>query len=81
MVVAPDGILALALISDPLSLLENPPKASAALLAAARQSRPACLNMRGWREEAIARRHDRKSFDCGSPELKEYLEPYARQNQ
>jgi hypothetical protein len=29
---------------------------------------------------AIARRHDRKSFDCGSPELKEYLGRYARQN-
>lgn len=33
-----------------------------------------------WREEPIARHHDRKSFDCGSPELNEYLERYARQN-
>jgi len=36
--------------------------------------------MRGWREEAITRRHNRKSFDCGSLELNEYLERYARQN-
>ena len=33
-----------------------------------------------WREEAISRRHDRKSFDCGSEELNEYLRRYARQN-
>jgi GNAT superfamily N-acetyltransferase len=33
-----------------------------------------------WREEPIARRHDRKSFDCGSQELNAYLERYARQN-
>jgi hypothetical protein len=34
----------------------------------------------GWREEAIARRHDRHGFDCGSPELNGYLKRYARQN-
>jgi GNAT superfamily N-acetyltransferase len=33
-----------------------------------------------WREEPIGRHHDRKNFDCGSPELNEYLERYARQN-
>ncbi len=33
-----------------------------------------------WREEAIARHHDRKAFDCGSRELNEYLNRYARQN-
>jgi len=33
-----------------------------------------------WREEAIARRHERHDFDCGSPELNEYLRRYARQN-
>lgn len=33
-----------------------------------------------WREEAIARRHDRKGFDCGSQELNMYLERYAHQN-
>ncbi len=34
----------------------------------------------GWREEAVARHHDRRTFDCGSPELNEYLQRYARQN-
>lgn len=33
-----------------------------------------------WREQAIGRHHDRKSFDCGAPELNEYLARYARQN-
>ena len=33
-----------------------------------------------WREEPIARHHDRAAFDCGSAELNEYLERYARQN-
>ena len=33
-----------------------------------------------WREEAIARRHERHGFNCGSPELNEYLRRYARQN-
>ena len=33
-----------------------------------------------WREEPIGRHHDRQSFDCGSPELNEYLNRYARQN-
>jgi GNAT superfamily N-acetyltransferase len=33
-----------------------------------------------WREEPIRRHHDRKSFDCGIPELNEYLERFARQN-
>lgn len=33
-----------------------------------------------WREEPISRHHDRKGFDCGSPELNEYLDRYARQN-
>jgi GNAT superfamily N-acetyltransferase len=33
-----------------------------------------------WREEPIARRHDRKSFDCGSQALNDYLAGYARQN-
>ncbi len=33
-----------------------------------------------WREEPIARRHNRKGFDCGSQELNTYLERYARQN-
>jgi GNAT superfamily N-acetyltransferase len=33
-----------------------------------------------WREEPIGRQHDRRSFDCGSPALNEYLDRYARQN-
>lgn len=33
-----------------------------------------------WREEAIARHHDRNGFDCGSVELNDYLRKYARQN-
>ena len=33
-----------------------------------------------WREEPVARHHDRKGFDCGARELNEYLERYARQN-
>jgi GNAT superfamily N-acetyltransferase len=33
-----------------------------------------------WRGEALARHHDRASFDCGVPALNEYLQRYARQN-
>lgn len=33
-----------------------------------------------YREEAIARSHDRHGFDCGSPALNTYLARYARQN-
>lgn len=33
-----------------------------------------------WREEPIARHHDRKGFDCGEPALNEYLDRFARQN-
>jgi GNAT superfamily N-acetyltransferase len=33
-----------------------------------------------WREEPIARHHDRKAFDCGSVELNDYLSRFARQN-
>jgi GNAT superfamily N-acetyltransferase len=33
-----------------------------------------------WREEPVGRHHDRKNFDCGSRELNEYLNRYARQN-
>lgn len=33
-----------------------------------------------WREVPIGRHHDRKAFDCGSPELNEYIDRYARQN-
>ena len=33
-----------------------------------------------WREEALARSHDRKAFDCGEPALNDYLARYARKN-
>jgi GNAT superfamily N-acetyltransferase len=33
-----------------------------------------------WREEPIGRHHDRKSFDCGSQRLNDYLDRHARQN-
>ncbi|MGH6942630.1 MAG: GNAT family N-acetyltransferase [Geminicoccaceae bacterium] len=38
------------------------------------------MTLARWREEAIGRHHDRKSFDCGSAELNEYLRRHARQN-
>jgi GNAT superfamily N-acetyltransferase len=41
---------------------------------------PGAPDRLAWREEAIARRHDRKGFDCGVSELNIYLERYARQN-
>ena len=33
-----------------------------------------------WQEDAIAKHHNRKRFDCGSAVLNEYLDRYARQN-
>ena len=36
--------------------------------------------LRDWREEALTRQHDRDGFDCGTPELNEYLRRYARQS-
>lgn len=33
-----------------------------------------------WLEHAIGRHHDRQQFDCGVPELNEYLRRFARQN-
>jgi GNAT superfamily N-acetyltransferase len=32
-----------------------------------------------WHEEPIARRHDRKAFDCGQEDLNRFLRQYARQ--
>ncbi|BBL72750.1 GNAT family N-acetyltransferase [Methylogaea oryzae] len=34
-----------------------------------------------WRIEPLARNHIRADFDCGEPELNDYLVKYARQNQ
>ena len=33
-----------------------------------------------WREEPIGRHHDRRRFDCGAPDLNDYLVRHARQN-
>lgn len=33
-----------------------------------------------WTEAALAKEHDRASFDCGKAELNTYLQRYARQN-
>lgn len=32
-----------------------------------------------WHEEAIAKKHDRKAFDCGQEDLNRFLQQYARQ--
>jgi GNAT superfamily N-acetyltransferase len=32
-----------------------------------------------WHEEPIARKHDRKGFDCGQEDLNRFLQQYARQ--
>jgi len=41
---------------------------------------PGVIEKFKWREQPIAKHHDRKGFDCGSQELNTYLERYARQN-
>jgi GNAT superfamily N-acetyltransferase len=41
---------------------------------------PEAATVLDWREEPIRRNHDRKAFDCGSPELNDYLRRHARQN-
>lgn len=33
-----------------------------------------------WHEEAISKKHDRKNFDCGQPELSKFLQNHARQS-
>lgn len=38
------------------------------------------MSVLSWREESIGRHHDRRGFDCGTPELNLYLDRYARQN-
>jgi len=39
------------------------------------------MNRGPWVIERIAKKHDRKSFDCGKPALNDYLLRYARQNE
>jgi len=33
-----------------------------------------------WREEAIAKAHDRRRFDCGDADMNDFLQRYARQS-
>lgn len=37
------------------------------------------MTFEGWREEPVSKAHDRKGFDCGQPELNDYLARHARQ--
>lgn len=38
------------------------------------------MTLPAWREEAIAKSHDRRSFDCGDPAMNDFLRRYARQS-
>jgi GNAT superfamily N-acetyltransferase len=38
------------------------------------------MTVPAWHEEAIAKGHDRNAFDCGDPDLNEFLHRYARQS-
>lgn len=38
------------------------------------------MSLPDWREEPIAKKHDRAAFDCGEPALNEFLRRHARQN-
>lgn len=38
------------------------------------------MNLPDWQEESIGKKHDRNSFDCGEPELNEFLKKHARQS-
>jgi GNAT superfamily N-acetyltransferase len=38
------------------------------------------MTLPAWHEEPIAKRHDRKSFDCGDPSMNDFLQRYARQS-
>ncbi|MEO3388891.1 GNAT family N-acetyltransferase [Mesorhizobium sp. CAU 1741] len=37
------------------------------------------MTLPAWHEEAIAKAHDRKAFDCGAAELNIFLQRFARQ--
>jgi GNAT superfamily N-acetyltransferase len=37
------------------------------------------MSLPNWREEPIARTHDRKGFDCGQTDLNDFLTKFARQ--
>lgn len=38
------------------------------------------MTLPDWHEEPIAKRHDRKSFDCGDAAMNDFLQNYARQS-
>lgn len=38
------------------------------------------MSLPEWREEPIARKHDRAAFDCGDSALNEFIQQHARQN-
>ncbi len=38
------------------------------------------MTLPSWHEEAIAKKHDRKAFDCGDAHLNDFLQRYARQS-
>jgi GNAT superfamily N-acetyltransferase len=38
------------------------------------------VTLPGWREEPIARSHDRESFDCGDTAMNDFLRRFARQS-
>jgi len=38
------------------------------------------MSLPAWHEEPIAKKHDRKSFDCGDVAMNDFLQRYARQS-
>jgi GNAT superfamily N-acetyltransferase len=38
------------------------------------------MTLPAWHEEPIAKKHDRKGFDCAQSDLNEFLQDYARQS-
>ena len=38
------------------------------------------MTLPAWHEEPVAKKHNRADFDCGQPELNEFLRDYARQS-
>jgi len=38
------------------------------------------MTIPAWHEEPIAKKHNRQDFDCGHPDLNEFLQAYARQS-
>jgi len=37
------------------------------------------MTLPAWHEESVAKKHDRKAFDCGQEDLNRFLQQYARQ--